>query len=158
MVFIRSKYHISKRLTCCGEIAMLNTRVVLNTSYWNPEVNITLLLLTSRCSKAFHPVLKYVYYPIGIKQGINMFFFLGYNKFKTSMLWCSGWTPKCLFGVWFLSTLLLLPDSRGRHSADHSYLPDMHLRVHALNVGVFVYCLCWISGLIIYFKTSIEGI
>ena len=76
-VSIRSKYsyHISRRLTGFGQMTILNTRAVINISYWKLEVNNTLVLLTCICSKAFHSVLKHAYHPIGIQ-------YTRYNNFS----------------------------------------------------------------------------
>ena len=50
---------------------------------------------------------------------------------------CSGWRPGVLHGIQdrFLSNWWLYhDDNRGRHSANHNLLPDMHLHVPVLLV------------------------
>ena len=77
------KYHISRRLTGFGQMTILNTRAVINTTYWKPEVNNTLVLLTCRCSKAFHSVLKHAYHPIGIQFSETRYNNCSYNPLST---------------------------------------------------------------------------
>ena len=49
--------------------------------------------------------------------------------------WLASGTPTRTIRVRFPSNLLLHHgDNRGRHSANHNLLPDMHLRVPVLRV------------------------